>query len=108
MARVVVANIAMIVCLEYLERPLDWWLAESVWSRSVWLGVVVSAGALVYFATLLIAGGRPSQLGHRVPGSAFSRGHRYNHGPPYRQPSRCCYPVTRWNFRSTAWSKAPS
>jgi peptidoglycan biosynthesis protein MviN/MurJ (putative lipid II flippase) len=65
LVRVLVANVAMVTCLEYLDRPLDWWLAASVWSRSVWLGTVVCVGAFVYFVTLVIAGGRPSQLGHR-------------------------------------------
>ena len=63
--RVLIANVAMIVCLYYFERPLDWWLEASVWTRSVWLGTIVSAGALVYFLALVVAGGRPSQLGHR-------------------------------------------
>ena len=65
LVRVVVANVAMVVCLQYLDRPLDWWLAESVWSRSIWLGTIVCSGAFVYFAMLIVAGGRPSQLGHR-------------------------------------------
>ena len=63
--RILVANIAMAACLVYFDQPLDWWLAETAWARSVRLGMVVCAGASVYFAALFVVGGRPSQLGHR-------------------------------------------
>lgn len=65
LARVGVANVAMIICLLYLERPLAWWLESGVWDRAYWLGVVVVAGAASYFVALVALGGRPSQLRHR-------------------------------------------
>ena len=66
LVRVVVANVAMIAAIAWLDRPLAWWLENSVWDRSLWLAVVVSGGVLVYFGALLLAGGRPSQLRHHA------------------------------------------
>jgi len=63
--RVAVAVIAMVVCLKLLERPLEWWLPASIAERSLWLGVIVTAGAATYFIALLVAGIRPAQLRHR-------------------------------------------
>jgi putative peptidoglycan lipid II flippase len=64
-ARVAVANVAMVAVVRYLDRPLDWWLAESALRRSAWLGVIVIAGAAAYFAALALAGARPAQFRHR-------------------------------------------
>lgn len=60
--RVFVACTAMCVALYYLHRPLDWWLAASLLDRITMLATVVVAGVVAYFATLLILGGRLSQL----------------------------------------------
>jgi putative peptidoglycan lipid II flippase len=66
LVRVAVANVAMIAAIAWLDRPLDWWLDNNVWDRSLWLAVVVTGGVIVYFGALLLAGGRPSQLRHRA------------------------------------------
>ncbi|MGH8165588.1 MAG: murein biosynthesis integral membrane protein MurJ, partial [Woeseiaceae bacterium] len=60
--RFLVANGAMAVCLVQMGRPLDWWLGASLSTRSMWLGLTIVAGAVVYFAALLIAGVRPAAL----------------------------------------------
>ena len=63
--RVIAANAAMIVAVRVLDRPLDWWLAASVWQRSAWLAVVVGAGVAAYFIVLILVGTRPAQFRHR-------------------------------------------
>lgn len=63
--RVAAAVVAMVVCLEYLNRPLEWWLPASMSEKSIWLVALVAAGAGVYFVTLYVAGIRFSQLRHR-------------------------------------------
>jgi len=60
--RFFLANMAMTACLVWLQRPLDWWIDASLSGRSLWLAIVISAGALTYFAVLFISGVRPSQL----------------------------------------------
>jgi putative peptidoglycan lipid II flippase len=65
LARVVFANAAMIVCLYYLARPLAWWLETSAWERSLWLGIVVTAGAVSYFLALLASGTRLADFRHQ-------------------------------------------
>ena len=60
--RITAGNAVMIAVLVWLHRPLEWWLAHSVVQRSGWLGVEVVAGAVAYFAVLLILGMRPSSL----------------------------------------------
>jgi len=64
--RVAVANVSMVVCLRFLGRPLDWWLAASTAERASWLSVLVIAGAAGYFAVLFIVGTRPSQFRHNA------------------------------------------
>jgi putative peptidoglycan lipid II flippase len=63
--RVLIAIVAMVICLEYLNRPLEWWLPASITARALWLMTIVSAGAVVFFVTLFVAGIRFSQLRHR-------------------------------------------
>jgi putative peptidoglycan lipid II flippase len=63
--RVAAALTTMFFCLNYLGRPLEWWLQAGMAERSLWLTVVVTAGAGVYFMTLYIVGLRFSQLRHR-------------------------------------------
>jgi putative peptidoglycan lipid II flippase len=63
--RVALAVLAMAVCLHFLDRPLEWWLPASNSQRSLWLAIIVVAGAVAYFAALFIVGIRPAQLRHR-------------------------------------------
>jgi putative peptidoglycan lipid II flippase len=63
--RVLVANVAMAACLKMLAQPLEWWLGQGAWDRWLWLGIVVTAAAIVYFIALLLVGTRPSQLRHQ-------------------------------------------
>ncbi len=60
--QVVAAIVVMTLCLIYMERSLDWWVAASVIGRLVWLSASVFAGMAVYFAVLLLLGLRPSNL----------------------------------------------
>ena len=60
--RFLLANATMAVCLIQLARPLSWWLQSSLMTRSVWLGLTIATGAVVYFAALLVLGVRPAQL----------------------------------------------
>ena len=62
MLRVVIANAAMIAALLWMQRPLDWWIDASTFDRSLQLGIVVIAGATVYFVTLAVLGLRLSQF----------------------------------------------
>lgn len=59
-----VANVAMAMCLYFMQRPLEWWLDASVLQRSIWLGIVVIAAAAVYFLALFVAGMRSSHFRH--------------------------------------------
>lgn len=60
--RYAVANVAMIFCLQWMHRPLEWWFDATLAERSAWLGLVIFAAACTYFATLMILGMRPSHL----------------------------------------------
>jgi putative peptidoglycan lipid II flippase len=60
--RLFLANLAMAACLLQLARPLAWWLQSGLMTRSAWLGLTIAAGAVVYFAALLVLGVRPAQL----------------------------------------------
>jgi putative peptidoglycan lipid II flippase len=62
LVRFLFANVAMGVCLVLMSRPIDWWLASGVGSRSLWLGFSIVTAALVYFAALLLSGLRPAAL----------------------------------------------
>jgi putative peptidoglycan lipid II flippase len=62
LARLLLANAAMVVFLMQLARPLAWWLESSLMHRSVWLGLTIASGAIVYFLSLLLVGTRPAQL----------------------------------------------
>ncbi len=67
MVRSLIANVALIAALMWLQRPLDWWIDASFLERSLHLGVAIAGGAIVYFGTLAVCGLRPSQL--RLSGS---------------------------------------
>lgn len=60
--QVVLANAGMWLLLEWLQRPVDWWLAATLGERSGLLLVNVAGGALVYAAVLMALGLRPSRL----------------------------------------------
>lgn len=60
LVRIAIAGALMTAALLYLARPLEWWLAAGVATRSLWLGVEVLVGAAVYFAVLFLLGLRPS------------------------------------------------
>ena len=62
LARLLLANAAMVVFLMQLARPLAWWLESSLMNRSVWLALTIAGGAIVYFLSLLLVGTRPAQL----------------------------------------------
>jgi putative peptidoglycan lipid II flippase len=62
MTRAAVANLAMLLVLQQFLRPLAWWMAASFGERAVWLLLTIVAAAITYFAGLLIAGARFSQL----------------------------------------------
>jgi putative peptidoglycan lipid II flippase len=62
MLRVLVANAAMSAAILWLQRPVDWWFDASTFDRSLQLGIVVAAGATVYFVTLVVLGLRLSQF----------------------------------------------
>ena len=60
--QVAAAILVMTLCLIYMGRPLDWWIAASVVERIVWLSASVMLGMAAYFAILLLLGLRPSNL----------------------------------------------
>ena len=60
--QVLMANIAMWAILEWLHRPLAWWLAAALLDRSVWLVLSVAVSATGYFLVLYALGLRPSNL----------------------------------------------
>ena len=62
MLRVAIANAAMSAALLWLQRPLDWWIGASTFDRSFQLAMVIVAGAVVYFVTLVVLGLRLSQF----------------------------------------------
>lgn len=65
LAQVAVANGLMWATLEWLDRPASWWLEAGTSGRAGWLGITVVAGAVVYFAALVLLGLRRSALGMR-------------------------------------------
>ncbi|MGB5246618.1 MAG: murein biosynthesis integral membrane protein MurJ [Woeseia sp.] len=60
--RMLLANVVMIALLEWLARPLDWWLTADALSRAGWLGITVAGAAAAYFIALAASGLRFSQL----------------------------------------------
>ncbi len=60
--RILVANAAMIAVLSWMQRPVDWWIAAATFDRIIQLGMVIVAGAFVYFMTLPVLGLRLSQF----------------------------------------------
>ena len=66
MTRAAVANLAMLLVLQQFLRPLEWWIDASFGGRAVWLLLTIVAAAITYFAALLLAGGRFSQIALRT------------------------------------------
>ena len=62
LARMAVANAAMLLVLAALARPLAWWLQAGIGLRSGWLLLTIGAAAGAYFVVLWLAGLRLSQL----------------------------------------------
>jgi len=62
MLRVLVANAAMSAAILWLQRSVDWWIDASTFARPLQLGMVLAAGATVYFVTLAVLGLRLSQF----------------------------------------------
>jgi putative peptidoglycan lipid II flippase len=60
--QIAVANAVMWALLEWLDRPLAWWLDVGVLDRAAWLAVCVAGGVGVYFLTLLVLGMRPKNF----------------------------------------------
>ncbi len=56
--RVLIANSTMWLVLEQLQRPGAWWLDVAHLDRIGWLSVSIGAGAMAYFAALLVLGMR--------------------------------------------------
>jgi putative peptidoglycan lipid II flippase len=62
LGRVGLACALMTVVLWQVQRPLEWWVANSLGGRISWLTVSIIAGVGVYFATLMLLGTRLSQF----------------------------------------------
>jgi putative peptidoglycan lipid II flippase len=62
--RMLVANIAMAVCIVFLMEQAELWLEMSVWQRITEMAILVVAGVSVYGAVLVLAGIRPRHLKH--------------------------------------------
>lgn len=58
LGRVFIANAAMWVVLDQLQRPGSWWLQVGLFDRISWLFVSIVAGAGAYFVALFILGMR--------------------------------------------------
>jgi putative peptidoglycan lipid II flippase len=56
------------VLLAWIVPPLDYWLTADLWSRAASLLVWIAAGAVMYFASLLVFGMRPRHLRGRLQG----------------------------------------
>jgi putative peptidoglycan lipid II flippase len=52
----------MFAALYQLLRPLEWWVGASFVGRVGWLAITIGAGAGTYLLTLVLIGGRLSQL----------------------------------------------
>ncbi len=61
-AQLLAANLAMIAVLQVFNRSIEWWLDATIGARAGWLSVSIAAAVATYFATLLLAGVRPSTL----------------------------------------------
>lgn len=62
MLRVFLANAVMLVALNQLFRPIEWWLGAQFTGRIVWLSVTIAIAAGSYFLALILMGTRLSQF----------------------------------------------
>ena len=60
-----VAAVVMVLIVNYLDRPIDWWIDVGAMTRVSWLGVVITAGAASYGLVLVLLGLRVASLGMR-------------------------------------------
>lgn len=60
--RILAAILAMWAGLQWLGRPLEWWIEVTLVQRIGFLAASVTAGAGIYFAVLMLLGLRPSLL----------------------------------------------
>ncbi len=65
-ARLVVANVAMVCAIVYLLTPVEEWLLMSLQSRVTAMAVLVLVGVLAYAVTLVLMGLRPRHLRQRT------------------------------------------
>ena len=62
LAKCLAANVVMVLCLEYLALPLDWWLEAGTAGRTARLAVEIGGAVTVYFAMLYVLGIRTHTL----------------------------------------------
>ena len=61
--RVLAANLVMLlVVLYFFDRPLEYWVTASLFSKVGWLTVTVTASVTAYAAALYVSGLRSSHL----------------------------------------------
>ncbi|MFQ5608883.1 MAG: murein biosynthesis integral membrane protein MurJ [Woeseiaceae bacterium] len=60
--QVLAGNVAMWAVLDWLHRPLDWWLDSAMTGRAAALSMSIMAGVLTYAFVLLVLGLRPAKL----------------------------------------------
>ena len=60
--RVLAANFAMLLVLYFFDRPLEYWVTASLFSKVGWLTTTVTASVTVYAAALYASGLRSSHL----------------------------------------------
>jgi putative peptidoglycan lipid II flippase len=56
------ANILMTLSLVWLNRPLAWWLENSLIDRTLWLSLTIGVGCGIYLIALVAMGLRPAAL----------------------------------------------
>jgi putative peptidoglycan lipid II flippase len=60
--RTAAANLVMTAVLGFLQRPLPWWLENSLFERITWLGVAILLAITAYFAVLFLLGMRTADF----------------------------------------------
>ncbi|MGI9270286.1 MAG: murein biosynthesis integral membrane protein MurJ [Woeseiaceae bacterium] len=58
-----IASVVMAAVVDWLNRPLAWWIDSGVMTRAGWLAVTIIAGAGIYALVLLSLGMRIANLG---------------------------------------------
>jgi len=62
LVRILVACIIMFTALDYLNRPIEWWVDATFIERVIWLAVSIVVGMGTYFLTMLLMGTRVAQF----------------------------------------------